>query len=90
LQPLKTGNQNLLSTSTTSQVGRTLCEGTLGRKGTGKISLNGIPLEFDPIIPFDGEIQDFAAAIRDKRDPEVSGLSGLQIVDDMLRAVDEG
>jgi len=70
--------------------GFAICEGTLGRLGTGTISVNGVPLAFDPVIPFEGEIRDFAAAIRENREPEVSGPGGLLVVDDMIRATAEG
>jgi predicted dehydrogenase len=67
--------------------GFAICEGTLGRNGAGIISINGAPFEFGLKSPFDGEIQDFSDAVENDREPEVSGCVGLQIVDEMLAAV---
>ncbi|MEJ0063113.1 MAG: Gfo/Idh/MocA family oxidoreductase [Alphaproteobacteria bacterium] len=66
--------------------GHAICEATLGRKGTGQISLNGAAFDFAPVNPFVGEILDFAAAIREGRSPEVGGDEGLENVDDLLEA----
>ena len=63
-----------------------VCEGTLGRKGAGAISIGGAELAFEPVIPFDDQLRDFAAAIREDRAPEADGYVGLQNVDDIADA----
>ncbi|WP_371815105.1 hypothetical protein [Bradyrhizobium sp. CCBAU 51753] len=56
--------------------GFAMCEGTLGGRGEGTILINGQALECTPTVPFDGEIADFAAAVREDREPEVPALQG--------------
>ena len=36
--------------------GYAICDGRLDRYGRGEISLNGSPLQFEPVCPFEGEI----------------------------------
>ncbi|MCP5153104.1 MAG: Gfo/Idh/MocA family oxidoreductase [Ectothiorhodospiraceae bacterium] len=64
-----------------------ICEDTFGPHGEGDIWTDRGKLPFTPTNPFAGEIADFAAAIREERDPEVNGEEGLRNVELLLRAV---
>ncbi len=64
-----------------------ICEGTMARSGRGTISIGGKPLLFDPVNPYAGEIANFIEAIQLGRNPEVTGEDGLQVVEDLLYAV---
>jgi predicted dehydrogenase len=66
--------------------GQAVCEGTLGPHGRGTIRLGTQELAFEPVNPYAGEIADFAAAIREGRDPEVPGEEGLRNVAILLEA----
>jgi predicted dehydrogenase len=61
--------------------GYALCDGTLGRQGKGTINMNGKPMEFQPVNPYEGEIRDFISSILDNRSPEVDGMEGLRNVE---------
>ena len=51
-------------------------EGAVGITGEGRMWTNQGPWEFSPVDPYAGEIEDFAAAVRDDRAPEVDGEMG--------------
>ncbi len=63
-----------------------LAEGTLGPRGAGRITVAGEELAFTPVNPYEGELNDFVAAIRDRRDPEVPGTEGLRNVEILIEA----
>jgi len=64
--------------------GAAFCDGTLGRRGAGRILINDEPLEFEVQSPFENQLRDFASAIRDDRAPDASAEAGLQVVDDIV------
>lgn len=51
-------------------------EGAVGITGEGRMWTDQGPWEFTPNDPYLGEIEDFAAAVRDDRAPEVDGEMG--------------
>jgi predicted dehydrogenase len=63
-------------------------EDTLGPHGGGRIETHKGPLGFEVRNPYQGEIEDFVAAIRENRAPEVDGEEGMRNVELMLRAVE--
>ena len=65
-------------------VGFAECVGTIGPHGAGRIEIGGDAFAFAPVDPYAGEIQDFADAITDDRDPEVNGEEGLRNVELLL------
>ena len=64
-----------------------ICENTLGLSGGGEIRTGAGPMSFEPKNPYVGEIEDFIDAIRNDREPEVTGEEGLRNVDILLQAV---
>lgn len=66
--------------------GKVICEGTLGPHGTGQILLNDKPVPYVPTNPYVGEIEDFVTAVKENRDPEVSGEEGLRNVEILAAA----
>ncbi len=54
---------------------------TMGPHGTGSISTHDGELAFEVVNPYVGELEDFAAAIRGGRAPEVDGVEGLRNVE---------
>jgi predicted dehydrogenase len=60
--------------------GLVVCEDTFGPNGDGTITVDGAALDFVAANPYVGELSDFADAIRQDRDPEVSGFVGLNNV----------
>ena len=60
--------------------GHALFEDTLGRYGTGRILTHEGEQAFEPVDPYTGEVEDFAAAVLEDRDPEVSGEEGARNV----------
>ena len=60
--------------------GYALFDDTLGRHGTGRILTRGGEHVFEAADPYTGEIEDFAAAVREDRDPEVNGEEGIRNV----------
>ena len=60
--------------------GYALFEDTLGRYGKGRIVTQDGEHAFDAVDPYTGEIEDFAAAAREDRDPEVNGEEGARNV----------
>ncbi|MDP6081551.1 MAG: Gfo/Idh/MocA family oxidoreductase [Arenicellales bacterium] len=56
--------------------GYAYCSETIGCGGGGRIDTDNGPIAFSDVNPYAGEIADFAAAVRDGRDPEVSGEEG--------------
>jgi 1,5-anhydro-D-fructose reductase (1,5-anhydro-D-mannitol-forming) len=67
--------------------GFALCEDTLGAAGAGDIRTHEGAFGFDVRNPFVGEIEDFARAIADDRDPEVNGQEGTRNVQLLLEAI---
>ena len=61
--------------------GYAIATGTLGPHGGGRIETSAGRLDFLRRDPFVGEIEDFAAAVREGRDPEVDGREGLRNVE---------
>jgi 1,5-anhydro-D-fructose reductase (1,5-anhydro-D-mannitol-forming) len=74
----------------TGTKGKAVCEGTLSRFSKGSITINSKSLAFEAISPFQAQIADFATAIRDNRDPEVNGVKGLMVVNDMIKVEKAG
>ena len=60
--------------------GHALFENTLGRYGTGRILTHEGEHAFEPADPYTGEVEDFVAAVREDRDPEVNGEEGARNV----------
>jgi 1,5-anhydro-D-fructose reductase (1,5-anhydro-D-mannitol-forming) len=67
--------------------GYALCESTLGAAGAGSIETGDGPIEFEVKNPFRGEVEDFAQAVAEDRDPEVPGREGARNVELLLEAV---
>ncbi|MEO1493549.1 MAG: Gfo/Idh/MocA family oxidoreductase [Pseudomonadota bacterium] len=67
--------------------GYAICTETLGPHGEGRIETHNGTFSYTPGNPYIGEIEDFCAAIRDGRTPEVDGAEGAANVDLLLRAV---
>jgi 1,5-anhydro-D-fructose reductase (1,5-anhydro-D-mannitol-forming) len=67
--------------------GYAICTDTLGPHGQGRIETHDGSFDYAPANPYVGEIEDFAAAIRDGRQAEVDGREGAANVDLLLRAV---
>lgn len=67
--------------------GYAICTETLGPHGEGRIETHEGSLDYTPANPYVGEIEDFAAAVREGRPPEVDGIEGAANVDLLLRAV---
>ena len=63
-------------------------EDTLGPHGAGRIETQQGPMQFTTANPYVGEVEDFVAAIRENRPPEVDGEEGKRNVELMLRAVE--
>lgn len=70
--------------------GRAICEGTLGPGGDGSIVTHDGPMTFERVDPYVGEIADFVAAVRERRDPEVSGGEASRNVEILLDAIEAG
>ena len=60
--------------------GYALFDDTMGRFGRGRIVTHEGEHAFAPLDPYTGEIEDFAAAVREDRDPEVNGEEGARNV----------
>jgi len=58
-----------------------MCEETLGRSAGGRIHTAAGALDFQEVDPYAGEIADFVAAIKEDRDPEVTGEEGRRNVE---------
>jgi predicted dehydrogenase len=67
--------------------GYAICTEPLGPHGEGQILTHDGSFDYTPANPYVGEIENFAAAIRDGRAPEVDGDEGAANVDLLLRAV---
>lgn len=67
--------------------GYAVCTETLGPHGEGKIETHEGAFAYTPANPYVGEIEDFAAAIREGRPAEVDGREGAANVDLLLKAV---
>lgn len=67
--------------------GYAVCTETLGPHGEGTIETHQGSFTYTPANPYVGEIEDFAAAIREGRAPEVDGREGAANVDLLLKAV---
>ena len=60
--------------------------GTLATNGSGVISINNEPLEFEELNPYAGEIQNFVDAIAGNTRVAVSGAEGLKNIEILLQA----
>ena len=60
--------------------GHALFDDTLGRYGRGRILTHEGEHSFEASDPYTGEVEDFAAAVREDRDPEVNGEEGTRNV----------
>jgi 1,5-anhydro-D-fructose reductase (1,5-anhydro-D-mannitol-forming) len=64
--------------------GHAVCEATAGDLGAGRIEIAGKPMQFTPQSPFEGEIGDFISAIENNHEPEVSGETALENVNELV------
>ena len=64
------------------------CEGTLGPYGEGTIRMRGEALRWELMGPYEAELASFVRAVRENREPEVSGEDALRNVEIMLHAAD--
>lgn len=62
--------------------------GSLGPHGRGRIETPDGTLDFEPVNPYRGEMEDFARAVRTERAPEVDGTEGLRNVE-LLERIEE-
>jgi len=67
--------------------GYALCESTLGATGAGEIKTQDGDFSFEVRNPFQGEVEDFAQAVANDREPEVPGPEGARNVELLLQAV---
>jgi len=67
--------------------GYALFDDTLGRYGAGRIVTHEGEHAFEVADPYAGEIEDFVAAVREHRDPEVNGEEGARNVALLEQAV---
>jgi 1,5-anhydro-D-fructose reductase (1,5-anhydro-D-mannitol-forming) len=68
--------------------GYAIGERTVGITGAGEMWTGEGPWPFEPSDPYQSEIEDFVAAIREDRLPEVDGAMGLKNCELLLRASD--
>ena len=68
--------------------GHAVCEDTLGPDGDGRIITHEGELSYEVADPYQGEIADFVAAVRDGRDPEVGGTEARRNVEILVEAID--
>lgn len=61
-------------------------DGTLATHGGGSIAVNGVPLDFDVVNPYVGEIQNFVDAIAGNVRVAVSGAEGIRNIEILLQA----
>jgi predicted dehydrogenase len=66
--------------------GCAICDGTLGPRGGGTITVKDEQMAFPVANPYVGEIEDFAAAIKAGRPPEVDGAEGARNVEILVEA----
>ncbi|MFH1624185.1 MAG: Gfo/Idh/MocA family oxidoreductase, partial [Pseudomonadota bacterium] len=66
--------------------GYAICDGTLGPRGGGTITVKDEQMEFPVANPYVGEIEDFAAAVKEERPPEVEGTEGVRNVELLVEA----
>ena len=67
--------------------GYALFDDTLGRFGAGRITTHEGEYAFEVTDPYTGEVEDFVAAVREGRDPEVNGEEGARNVALLEQAV---
>ena len=67
--------------------GYAVCENTLGPHGSGRIKTHKGELDYQVEDPYIGEIEDFVAAIRDAREPEVGGEEARRNVELLVQAM---
>ena len=67
--------------------GHALFEDTLGASGKGRIVTHEGEHAFEAADPYTGEVEDFVAAVREDRDPEVNGEEGARNVALLEQAV---
>jgi len=63
-------------------------EGSVGISGEGRMWTDKGDWDFPVVDPYQLEIEDFAAAVRDNREPEVNGMTGRRNTDILLQATD--
>lgn len=66
--------------------GSVICDGTLGPVGEGSIVVGEEQISYTPVNPYAAQLEDFVAAIRTYREPEVTGMEALRNMDIMLHA----
>ena len=69
--------------------GWAICEDTFGREAAGRIRTNEGDFDFPVVNPFVGLIDDFVAAIRQRRKPEVDVVEGARNAEILLELVAE-
>lgn len=69
--------------------GHAICTSTMGAGGDGEIVTHNGQLQYAVANPYAGEIEDFVAAVRGNRDPEVGGEEGARNVEILLAAIGE-
>lgn len=68
--------------------GYAMGEDSVAVTGEGRMWTHDGPWDFTPIDPYQAEIEDFAAAVRDDRPPEVDGAMGRQNTAILLEAIE--
>ena len=63
--------------------GFAVCEGTMGREGAGKISINGSAIEFEVHNPYVSQLSDVVECMETGKNPRANGLVGLRSVKDL-------
>ncbi|MFP4630730.1 MAG: Gfo/Idh/MocA family protein [Candidatus Acetothermia bacterium] len=66
--------------------GSAICRDTLGPDGEGELIISDENLNFPVLSLYEQEIEDFIRAIKDDREPEVTGEEGLRNVEIMEKA----
>jgi len=66
--------------------GYAICQGTLGREGGGQIWTHRGDVQFRVENPFVGLVEDFARAVKEGRQPAVSGDEALRNLEFLLKA----
>jgi len=67
--------------------GIVLCDGVLGREGTGSISINGQNLEYQTTNPFSTQLDRVIDSLESGMKPFAEATDGLRGVEDLVRAV---
>lgn len=67
--------------------GHAICEGTFGREGTGNIKINEKTMEYTPVNPFVGQLQNITLSILGGEALRAGGDTGLRSVEDLIAAL---